>query len=237
MTPSITEAQVFTALGNLLTTILPTGVSIVVGQVNRVASPEGDYVVMWALSRPRLGTNFETPIDTKFTASITAGLMDVTAIATGSIDPSNNVFGVGVADSTIVQFQQSGAPGGIGIYAITPPQTVSSETMSAGTIAIAQSTEIIIQLDVHGAHSADNAQVISTIIRSEYAVDQMEATGVTPLFSDDPRQAPFDTAAKQYEDRWTVDVHLQFTPTISTPTEFADSAVVTLVDVDVAFPG
>lgn len=241
MVPSITQEAVETALGDLLKAILPAGVEIVVGQTNRVPSPEDNYVTFWPLRRPRLGTNYETPIDTKFTASMTpidanTATMAVTAIATGSIEPSNQVFGVGVADSTVVVSQTSGGVGGIGNYVVSPAQTVASTTMSAGVLEIAQSTEVVYQIDVHGPNSADNAQVISTVSRSEFAVNQMAGTGVTPLFADDPNQAAFMTAASQYEDRWTVDIHLQITPTISTPQQFSDSIALTVVDVDVAFP-
>jgi hypothetical protein len=236
MTPSIVESAVFTALGNLLTAILPTGVSVIVGQTNRVASPSGDYISMWPLRRPRLGTNLETPVDTKFTASITANQMIVTEISSGEIEEGNQVFGVGVANSTIVQSQSSGTVGGVGTYIVSGTQTVGSRIMSAGTLSIATSTEFVAQLDVHGPNSGDNAQVISNVIRSSFAVDQMAGTGVTPLFSDDPIQSPFHTAAVQYEERWTVDVHLQITPSISTPQEFYDAVALSLVDVDVVFP-
>jgi hypothetical protein len=238
MIPSVTEAQVLTALGNLLTVLLPqlTPSNIIIGQVNRVASPEGDYVVMWPLNRPRLGTNFEEPEDCKFTASIAADQMTVTGLFSGEIEAGNQVFGLGIANNTVVQSQSGGTPGGIGIYLVTPAQTVTSETMSAGTLSIATSTEFIAQLDVHGPNSGDNAQVISNAIRSEFAVNQMAGTGVTPLFSDDPRQAVFETAAKQFDERWTVDVHLQITPSISTPQEFYDAVDLTLVDVDVVYP-
>lgn len=236
MQPSIVEAQVFTALGNLLLAILPAGVTVAQGQVNRVSSPLGDFIEMWPLTRPRLATNLEIPVDTQFTASITNAVMTVTAIQAGSIDPTNSIFGVGLASGTVVEAQQNGTPGGVGVYLVTPNQNVSSQSMSAGVMDITTSTEFIIQCDVHGPNSGDNAQVISNIIRSSYAVDQMDGTGVTPLYSDDPRQAPFDTGAKQYEERWTVDVHLQIKPTVSVPQEFSDSFTLTVVDVDVAFP-
>ena len=40
ITVSITEADVFTVLGNFLTQILPAGTAIVRGQVNRVPEPQ-----------------------------------------------------------------------------------------------------------------------------------------------------------------------------------------------------
>lgn len=241
MTPSITDTQVGKAIGGLLTAILPSTVTVIVGQVNRTASPEGDYCVMWPLRRPRFATNLETAIDTRYLASIEvdsiAGpLMLVTAIATGTIEPGNSVFGVNVADLTVVLAQISGNPGGTGTYQVSIAQTVSSETMSSGTLEIETSTEAVWQIDVHGPNSADNAQVISTIMRSGFAVDQMAATGVTPLFAEDPRQAPFITAADQYESRWMVDVHFQIKPSVMVGQEFFNSATITLIEINSNVP-
>lgn len=236
MVPSITQDAVNTALGAFLTSILPAGVTVIVGQVNRVASPEGDYVVMWPLRRPRLATNLETPNDTKFTASITGANMTVIALLSGAIAGGNQVFGVNVADGTVVVSQTSGPTGGAGVYVVSPSQTVSAETMSTGVVDIEQDTDVVMQCDCHGTAGGDNAQVISTMMRSAYAVDQMAATGVTPLYAEDPRQTPFTTAAAQFEDRWSIDVHLEINPVVSVPQEFADAVTVTPVVIDVAFP-
>jgi len=84
------------------------------------------------------------------------------------------------------------------------------------------------QIDVHGPNSAENAQVISTIFRSGFAVTQMAASGVTPLYSEDPRQAPFTTAADQFEDRWVIEAHLQIDPIIAVPQAYADSTSISL---------
>src|SRR5450631_4181091 len=144
MVPSITEAQVLTALGNLLTYVLPQlGSNIIIGQTNRVPSPQGDYIVMWPLSRPRLATDYEMPADTKFTASITTNQMTITELISGEIKPGNQVFGVNVANNTVVQSQSSGTPGGAGVYVVSGSQNVASRTMSAGVLDIAQSTEIV----------------------------------------------------------------------------------------------
>lgn len=234
--PSITENQVLEALGQLLTTILPPGVSVIIGQTSRVSSPLNDYVVMWPLSRPRLATDIEEPDDTKFIASIAGTVMTVSELLGGLIEDGNTIFGIGVVQGTIVVEQTSGPVGGAGNYTISQTQNVSSTTMSTGTTILTQSTEFVVQLDVHGPNSGDNAQVISTVIRSSYAVSQMAASGVTPLYSDDPRQAPFITAAQQWDERYTIDVHLQFKPSITTPQEFFDAVDLNLVDVDVVFP-
>lgn len=237
MTPSITEAAINNALGSFLLAVLglpPT--NVIVGQVNRVASPEGDYVVMWPLRRPRLSTNVDSSTDAKFTGSIAGAVMTISAVLAGAMNVGAVVYGVGVAANTAVVNQINGTPGGDGQYTIAPSQTVTSTTLSAGATVIEQSTEVVYQIDVHGPESADNVQTISTAFRDQYGVSLFAGTGVTPLYCDDPRQMPFQTAAVQFEDRWSIDVHMQADPTLSVPTQFADAANVTVISVTEAFP-
>lgn len=234
MTLSITQQQIFSALGDFITAI--TGIPAVVGQVNRVPSLKGDYAVMWPLSRPRLATNRRTPIDAKFTGSIAGQLMTVSAVQIGTVVPGRKLLGTGVTGGTLVGAQQSGPVGGAGIYAVSVAQTLALQTLSAGVMSVEESTEVIMQVDVHGANSSDNSQVLQQLFWDARAVDELEPFGITPLFAEDPRQMPFITAAKEYEDRWMVDLHMQVKPTIELPQEFSDSVVLTVTDIDVAFP-
>lgn len=99
-------------------------------------------------------------------------------------------------------------------------------------------TQVTVQCDVHGPNSPDNAQMIATLIRSEYGCQAFTATGydVQPLYADDPRQSPFDNAEQQLEWRWSVDVVLQANPVVSTPQDFADQAHVTTFEADIPGP-
>lgn len=234
MTPSVTQNAVNSALGNFLLAVLGLpATQVIVGQVNRVASPEGDYAVMWPLRRARFSTNLDTTADCEFTASISTTNMTVTAVEIGALVAGATVFGPGVAANTIIQ---SGPGGGAGIYVVSPSQNVASEVMQAGQTQVTQSTEVVMQVDVHGPNSADNAQTISTLFRDAYAVQQMAGTGVTPLYADDPKQIPFITAAKQYDQRWIVEVHLEIDPTVFVPQEYADAATIVLKPVETLFP-
>ena len=61
---SLTESQTLQALGTFLTGILASGTTIVVGEINRVASPNvPNYVVMTPISDVRLSTNEDTYFD------------------------------------------------------------------------------------------------------------------------------------------------------------------------------
>jgi hypothetical protein len=95
-------------------------------------------------------------------------------------------------------------------------------------------TEITIQIDVHGPASADNATMISTLLRDEYAWLAFSASGydVAPLHAEDPRQVPFINGEQAYEFRWVVDVVLAANITVRTAQDFADVVDVGLIEVD-----
>jgi len=94
--------------------------------------------------------------------------------------------------------------------------------------------EVTIQLDVHGMLSADNIQMISTLMRDEYATTAFRNTGydVQPLYTSEPHEAPFDNAEQQTEWRWILDVCLQCNPVITTSQDFFDQVVIKLINVD-----
>jgi hypothetical protein len=108
-------------------------------------------------------------------------------------------------------------------------------TPPIGTRDSLAATEVIVQVDVHGPSSADNAQIISTVLRDEYATIAFTRLGVEvqPLYAEDPRQSPFENGEQQTEWRWTVDVHLQANPVVTTPQDFADVVEVTTYEADI----
>lgn len=63
-TISFTETNVFAALRAFLIGVLPSGVEVIRGQINRVAEPKGsDFVLMTQTGRERIETNVETYVD------------------------------------------------------------------------------------------------------------------------------------------------------------------------------
>lgn len=107
-----------------------------------------------------------------------------------------------------------------------------------GTENILQPTQLTIQLDVHGPSSPENAQIITTLMRDEYAVREFdtEGLGVEPLYADDARQVPFINSEKQYENRWIIDVVLQYNPVVIVPMQFFIKADLGIIDVDAKYP-
>lgn len=97
MSVSITEQQVFTALWNFLTLILPANVAVVQGQANMVAEPAvPDFVVMTPLLRERLSTNQDTFQPSPLPAP---ALGQTTALAPTKITYQLDVHGPNSADN------------------------------------------------------------------------------------------------------------------------------------------
>lgn len=218
--------------------VLATGVPVIQGQVNRVAeSPAADFVVMWPTGRTRLETNVDLSADAKFVGVIDGNTMVITQVVTGRLQIGSTLFGVGIANGTKVISILSGT-GGIGEYLVVPPQTVSNRIISAGATTYLQPTQVNVQLDVHGPNSSDNAQIISTMFRDDYAVQQFATSGydVVPFYADDPKQIPFVNDQQQYETRWVIDAAMQANQVVVAPQQYADSVNVTLINVDETYP-
>ena len=244
---SITETNVFTALKAVLQTFglqTATGASlpaaqIIQGQVNRVPEPQAtDFIVMWPLMRNRLATNIDDWLDNSFVASITSNVLDVTHIDKGSVIVGLPVYGSGIASGCRITSQLTGTPAGIGTYSVTTTPDVVSETMYGGEYDATQYTEMVIQCDVHGPTSGDNAQRISTLMRDMYGVAAFQTVmdGITPMYVDDPRQLPFTNAEQQWENRWTIDLHLQVNIELTLSQQFADTLTVGVISVEATYP-
>ncbi len=97
------------------------------------------------------------------------------------------------------------------------------QTNSAPVVeAFAHSTQFSVQLDFHGPNGSDYASAFVTLFRSPYGCRTLDPAGaVQPLFCSDGHQMPFVNAQRQYEDRWVVTAEMQFTPSVSTPQDFA----------------
>lgn len=263
-TLSLTEAAVFGTLGAALTgfgliSSTSSPVSVVRGQTNRVPMPRvPDFVVMWPIRRPRLSTNVTTYTDNYITGSITSNVLTVASVISGSVQLGAPIIGLGVTPGCYVISQLSGVTGGVGTYSTSPTANANripliggdgnpvvggdgnpvyvygTPYLSLGTAGILQPVEVVIQCDVHGPASGDNAQIISTYLRDDAGVQAFRAlvSGIEPLYADDPRQIPFINGEAQFEERWCIDVHLQANPVITTSAQFATALSLSLYPVE-----
>jgi hypothetical protein len=237
---SLTEDDALTALRNFLLSVVSPDVEVILGQVNRVAEPQGDdFIVYWPNIQGRLSTNIVNTYDNILVASIAGAVLDVTQLVRSASPLAAGMLLIDgtvgqIAANTILGAQISGSVGGTGLYSVSPVQSLGSETLYAGQSANLVPIELEVQIDVHGPNSGNNVTVIAGLLRSEYGVDSFQGTGfdVTPLYSTDPRQAPFRNDQDQIEFRWSLDAHLQINPVIGVPIQFADELAVTTVEAD-----
>lgn len=236
------EEDIYTALRAFLLDVLPSGVEVFQGQVNRVPEPVGEDFVIMTIYGPlkRLATNEDASADVTFMGSIAGTALTVSSIIRGEILDGARLFGVDVTAGTTIVDQVSGTPGGVGVYTISVSQTRTSRQLSTGSQTFMQEVEASVQLDVHGPSSSDNSQIISTLFRDEYATAFFSelSTGdtISPLYADDPRQMPFLNAEAQYENRYVIEARLQANQTVTRPQQYADEAIVGLIDVDATYP-
>lgn len=101
-----------------------------------------------------------------------------------------------------------------------------------------RSTQWPCQIDCYGPNAADNAAVIGTLIRTDYACEWFRGKGpvLTPLYCSDPHQTTMINGEQQYESRWTLDFIGQFNPSVTTPQFFMDSVQVELSAGDLKYP-
>lgn len=227
-----TQDDILAALKAFLEGVLPPGTPVIAGQANKVPEPAADnFVVMTPMGRTRIETNVEGLADAVFEGSITGAMLSVTSVGFGAINIGATIFGPGVDPTTKVTAKGTGT-GGVGTYSIDPVQDVAQGTLAAGATSVLQPVEIMVQCDVYGPLAGDNAQIITTLFRSNYGVEAFQAIApeVTPLYADDPKQVPFVSGEEQYQDRWIVEAMLQANQSVIIPQQYAGTAEIVLVE-------
>ena len=231
--PSITESQILTVLGDFLTSVCPAGTPIVVAQQNRVPElAQPTFLTMTPRSRTRLSTNSVSLTDIAFSGSIAGATLTVSALIAGAPAIGQILYGAGVAVGT-----QIVAGSGV-TWTVSPAQTVASTTIQAGTAAYGQPTEFTAQIDVHGPGCGDIAETVATLFRSPYACDFMAGSGyaIQPLYASDPAQLPFINGEQQYEERYTIDLRMQADIINPVAQQYLDQLSTDLINVDAAYP-
>lgn len=98
------------------------------------------------------------------------------------------------------------------------------------------SMERVMQIDCYGPLSPDWATIIANVWRSSSAVLFLKSLFIAPLFCDDPTQVPFTSGEDQYEERWTLKLHLQYNPVVTLTQDFATTVKVTSTNVERVYP-
>lgn len=100
-----------------------------------------------------------------------------------------------------------------------------------GSDEISRSTALHFQLDVYGPASAENATVITTLLRDSYGYEALKPSGIAPLYAEDPFQMPLVAGEQQWIQRWTIRAALHGNIAVTVPVEFADTLITELLEV------
>lgn len=240
---SPTQSDVATALRQFLLDTLPHGVDVILGDDNRVPEPDvDDFIVMSPIRFERISTNYDSLQDVKFIGSISGTTMSVSSVDHGVIVLGATVFGSDIINNTVITGFGTGS-GGVGTYTVSNSQSKPSRVLAAGYVPILVSWKHTIQCDFHSVNttSSDAASSVAAVLRDEYGTRFFSRLSspmnmISPLYTDEPKYIPFLNESKQIERRWVLDVVLQVNQLLGIPMQYADTAVVGLIEVDEFYP-
>ena len=92
-----------------------------------------------------------------------------------------------------------------------------------------------IQVDFYGPLSQPWAAQAKSLFRDSYAVD-LFPSNIVPLFADDAIQLPLVNGEEQWEQRWKMQMSVQYNPEITVAQDFATSLTATIIEVDAKWP-
>lgn len=92
--------------------------------------------------------------------------------------------------------------------------------------AIQNSVEVRMQIDFYGSMSEPRSRVVNNLWRTNFACERL--TACQPLYVQSYNRHVYVNDSNQYEDRWIMDVGLQYNPQVTVAQEFADSPPVVI---------
>lgn len=154
----------------------------------------------------------------------------------------NFLLAVLPAGMEVVQTQDNGVPmptgpfvamNNIGIKRLSTNKAIYDNT--AQTKGMEVSTMYSVQLDFYGPVADSCAAIVQTLFRDEVGI-RLFSDSVVPLYADDPQQMTMINGEQQFEQRWRVEVCMQYNPVVTMPQQSATAAKVGLVNVDAIYP-
>lgn len=82
------------------------------------------------------------------------------------------------------------------------------------------SVEVRLQLDFYGALAEKRSRIVYNTWKSHYGFNAMELC--KPLYVQSHTRHPYINDSNQYEDRWIMDLALQYNPVVTYPQDYAD---------------
>ncbi|GAN69292.1 hypothetical protein AA0473_1706 [Acetobacter orleanensis NRIC 0473] len=236
--PPVTAA-ITTALRAFLLAVLPPDTPVLLARQNRMAAPNGPFVLMTVLLHQRIATSA-----TRYTATSRIILQQQESTVQVSL------FGQGAADnaqalSTLFQngwaaefftalsenpsFLGSVTPGPASSFSCQPPPACLPVARSAASSAVPPACVMPASTPFAGTSAAQ-----FSVPSSGQSAGQ-SASGppprIAPLYAGPARQIPFVNGERQYEEQWQIDLHLQASFVLTLPQPMASAARLVLADV------
>lgn len=96
-------------------------------------------------------------------------------------------------------------------------------------------TKVKVRLDFYGPLAEDWSKAVTGLWRDNYGCAFLASVGA-PLYDGDAIQAALVNGEEQYENRWIVELFLQYNPVITVPQQSAITLKVKVKNVDETFP-
>ena len=92
---------------------------------------------------------------------------------------------------------------------------------------VQNSVEVRVQIDFYGAMAESRSRIVANLWKNYYGTDNM--TICKPLYVQSRQRHPYINDSNQYEDRFILDLGLQYNPTVTHAQDFAEDASVTII--------
>jgi len=89
---------------------------------------------------------------------------------------------------------------------------------------VQNSVEVRVQLDFYGPMAESRSRIVANLWKNYYGTDNMEIC--KPLYVQSRQRHPYINDSNQYEDRFILDLGLQYNPTVTHAQDFAEDASV-----------
>lgn len=89
---------------------------------------------------------------------------------------------------------------------------------------VQNSVEVRVQLDFYGDMAESRSRIVANLWKNYYGTDNMEVC--KPLYVQSRQRHPYINDSNQYEDRFILDLGLQYNPEITHAQDFAEDASV-----------
>lgn len=103
---------------------------------------------------------------------------------------------------------------------------VVTDRPDEGEQDIQNSVEVRMQIDFYGVDAEARSRVVNNLWRTQYACDRLSAC--QPLYVQSYNRHVYVNDSNQYEDRWIMDLGLQYNPQVTVAQDYAESAAITI---------